>query len=185
MAISSNFNDSFCMFSFSCCSSCLLHHQYSKHVSCTEKLVLVSIGCQSRKRKSMNVSLRQPCFSIMGNLPPTTIPIQMETWKWVGFNKHSAPVWNCIYLNDQHLYRLVNLEGKYEVQRSCGQGGGSLVNLCMMSRFISPSKRSQQCGLMPMFCITSLLPSRPHFLRDRALSLLGIFIMFHLASLYW
>ena len=48
--------------------------------------------CQSRKRKSMNVSRRQPCFSIMGNLPPTAIPIQMETWKWVGFNKHTAPV---------------------------------------------------------------------------------------------
>ena len=52
----------------------------------------LTIGCQSRKRKSINVSLTQPCFSIMGNLPPTTIPIQMETWKWVGFNKHSAPV---------------------------------------------------------------------------------------------
>ena len=52
----------------------------------------LTIGCQSRKRKSMNVSLRQPCFSIMGNLPPTTIPIQMETWKWVGFHKHTAPV---------------------------------------------------------------------------------------------
>ena len=74
------------------------------------------------------------------------------------------------------------MEGKSEVQRSCGQGGGSLVNLCMMSRFISPSKRSQQCGLMPMFCITSLFFSRPHFLRDRALSLLGIFIMLHLIT---
>ena len=67
----------------------------------------------SRKGKSRDVSWEQPCFFIMGNLPPTTIPIQMETWKWVGFNKHTAPVCNCI--NDQHLCRLVNLEGKSEV----------------------------------------------------------------------
>ena len=42
VAISSNFNDSFCVLRFSCCSSCLWHHQYSRHVSCSEELVLVN-----------------------------------------------------------------------------------------------------------------------------------------------
>ena len=189
MAISSHFNDSFCVFRFSCCSSCVWHRQYSKHVSWSEELVLVNNWMPIQEKEEHECFSEATLLFYNGQPAPHNHSHSDGNMEVGGLQQAHC---TCLKL---HLFKWSTLVqvgqlggeiwGWMGVQRSCGQGGGSLVNLCMMSRFISPSKRSQQCGLMPMFCITSLLPSRPHFLRDRALSLLGIFIMLHLASLHW